>query len=48
LKVDSKEFDLQAVIKEELSPGTAGLPYNLSELAEIKWPAKGILTIKNK
>jgi NADH-quinone oxidoreductase subunit G len=42
--VGLKEYNLPVQIKEELSLGTAGIPYNLNELAGIKWPAKGMLT----
>lgn len=48
LKVDGKEFELKVILKDELRAGTAGLPYNLSVLSEIRWPAKGVLTNKSK
>ena len=44
VKIESAEYNLPVRIKEELRQGTAGLPYNLNEVAGIKWPAKGTLT----
>ena len=44
VKIESAEYNLPVRIKEELRQGTAGLPYNLNEMAGIKWPAKGTLT----
>jgi NADH-quinone oxidoreductase subunit G len=44
VKIASTEYVLPVRIKDELGQGIAGLPYNLNEMAGIKWPAKGTLT----
>ena len=48
IRVGSSRHSLPVQIKEELRQGTAGLPYNLGELAGIKWPAKATLTKENR
>jgi NADH-quinone oxidoreductase subunit G len=42
--VQGQSFGVCVRIKEELQPGLAGIPYNLSSMRGIGWPAKGILS----
>jgi len=43
VSVDGRRYSLPVQIKGELKQGTAGVPYNLGELAGIRWPAKATL-----
>lgn len=43
LTIAEQHYELPATIKEELPNGLVGIPYHLSGLSGISWPAKGIL-----
>ncbi|MDB4920526.1 NADH-quinone oxidoreductase subunit NuoG [Mucilaginibacter sp.] len=44
VQIKDEDYELPARIKEELPDGLAGIPYNITGLSGIAWPAKGILT----
>lgn len=47
LQIQDQHYFLPLKIKEELPQGLAGIPYQISGLRGIAWPAKGILTKGN-